>query len=117
MAHVRNAVRGEQVLQFKTVHPARVVLLDVVVIVVVVDLVQDLDPEGLRVPISAEINAGHSEVVDPPAIGNEQLIGLHQLLMQAFHVVRTVHHRIPQGLLPLRVQQGHQAIVPAQIGI
>ena len=101
-------VRRQQVLQLQAVDARGVRLLDVEVVGVLVDAVDDPDPERQRVAEAAEVDPVDVEVVHDRqvAVDLQQRVDVLEVDLQRLHLVGRIEDRLPQGVAPVRVREG-----------
>ena len=104
-------------LQLQAVYAAGIGFLDVVVVVVVVDLVEDLDAEGLAVAIGAEVDVSNAQVVHMAAIGHEHLVQLHESLVQIGEFRWLQQYSGPERFAAMCITLREKTIVAEQIAV
>lgn len=95
--------------QFQSVHAGGIGLFDIVVIVVIIELIDDADAEGIGVGEAAVVDAGYIEVlgISEVAFGFENGIYLYEPFADEIPMTHVIECRFPQGVLIVFVFEGH----------
>lgn len=109
MGKIGDAVGRKQVLQLKAVDTGGVGDLDIVVVVVIVELVHDADPERVGVAEAAVVDPGHIQMLGESEIpfGFEDGVHLYQSFADELEFPHIVENGFPVGIAPMLVQQGN----------
>ena len=95
--------------QFQAVHAGGVSLFDIIVIIVIIELIDDADAEGVGVGKAAIVDTGYIEVlgISEVAFGLENGIYLHESFADEIPMAHIIECRFPQGVLIVFVFEGH----------
>jgi hypothetical protein len=85
------------VFQFQAIDAGGIGLFDIVVIIVIIELIDDADAEGIGVGEAAEVDAGYIEVfgISEVAFGLENGIHLHEPFADEIPMAHVIECRFP----------------------
>lgn len=93
--------------QFQSIYAGGIGLFDILVVIVIIELIDDADAEGVGVGEAAIVDAGYIEVlgISEVAFGFENGIYLHEPFADEIPMAHIIECRFPKGVLLIFIFQ------------